>query len=515
MAISSSLGSRGLTEQSGHSIWHETVRKSVYPSFEGALSTDVCVVGAGISGLTTALLLQRDGRQVVVLEAELIGSGATGSTSAHVTHVPDVRYAKLVDQLGTDDARVFAAEARAAFRAMQDFAKRSPVPCDWSGVPAYLYTESSADAEELEQEAEAARELGVGAILTDSVPLLFPVRAAILYPGQARFHPLDYLEGLAQQFTACGGRLFERTRVSDWAENKGRVHLETDRGAVDANAAVLATHVPLGFNLLQAQVAPYQSYIVALRVRERIPDALYWDTAKPYHYLRRCLSWDEELLLVGGEDRKSGHELNPAACYSRLEAHARKRFTVRDVVQRWSAQYYEPADGLPYVGRSALSESVYVATGYSGSGLVLGTMAARVLHDGIQGRETDVSRLVAAMRIKPLAAAKKVVSENLDVAARFVGDRLRGWGRSFADVAKGDGRLVEIGGRKLAVYRDEHGALHARSPVCTHMGCIVHWNGAQRTWDCPCHGGRFSANGEVISGPPLGPLPERDLPTPE
>jgi glycine/D-amino acid oxidase-like deaminating enzyme/nitrite reductase/ring-hydroxylating ferredoxin subunit len=507
------LDSAGRPRESGRSIWHETACLSAYPALGGALSVDVCVVGAGISGLTTALLLQRGGRRVVVLEGDAVGSGATGGTSAHVTHVPDLRYAKLIDRLGNDAARVFAAEARAAFRAMHDLARRSPVDCDWSGLPAYLYAESAEDAEALEQEAEAARELGVGAILTESVPLLFPVRGAILFPGQARFHPLRYLEGLSQQFVAAGGRLFESTRVGGWSEKAGRVRIETDRGVVEAGAAVLATHVPLGLNVLQAQVAPYLSYVVALRVREQVPDALYWDMAQPYHYLRRCLGWDgEELLLIGGEDRKSGHEQDAAECYERLEAFARTRFSVRDVVERWSAQYYEPADGLPYVGRSALSESVYVATGYSGTGLVLGTLAARVLHDVIDGHETEVARLVAAMRIKPLAAARKVVSENLDVAARFVGDRLGGWSDAVDDVTRGEGRLVERAGRRLAVYRDESGALHSRSPVCSHMGCIVQWNRADRTWDCPCHGGRYSPDGEVIAGPPLSALEERDLP---
>jgi glycine/D-amino acid oxidase-like deaminating enzyme/nitrite reductase/ring-hydroxylating ferredoxin subunit len=513
LAISTSFDSAGRAREAGRSIWHDTVHKTGHPALDGAVSTDVCVVGAGISGLTTALLQQRDGRRVVVLEAETVGAGATGGTSAHVTHVPDLRYAKMTDQIGIEAARVFAAEARAAFRTMHEFARRSPVDCDWSGVPAYLYAESVEDADQLEQEAEAARELGVGAILTESLPLLFPVRAAILFPGQARFHPLNYLEGLARQFTAAGGRLFEHTRVGDWSEKGERVRIESDGGVVDAGAAVLATHVPLGLNVLQAQVAPYQSYVVALRVREQVPDALYWDMAVPYHYLRRCLGWDDqELLLVGGEDRKSGHEQDPAMCYERLEAFARTRFSVREVVERWAAQYYEPADGLPYVGRSALSERVYVATGYSGTGLVLGTLAARVLHDALHGHETEIARLVAATRIQPFAAARKVVSENLDVAVRLVGDRLAGWSGSLEGLANGEGRLVECDGHRLAVYRDESGAFHARSPVCTHMGCIVQWNRVERTWDCPCHGGRYAPNGDVIGGPPLSALEGRDLP---
>lgn len=396
MAISRSFASQ--IEASSQSIWREGARRSAYPALDASISADVCVVGGGITGLTAALLLLREGRRVALLEAEGIGAGATGATSAHVTHVPDMRYGALIDLLGVEDARVLAAEARAAFKTMQALAVASPVHCEWRAVPAYLYGECAGDAERLEREAEAARELGVGAILTDSVPLLFPVRAAILFPGQARFHPLRYLEGLARLFIAGGGNVFERTRVRDWTERGGLVRVEAERGRVEAGAAILATHDRVGLSPLQPDVVPYDSYVVALRVRDRVPDALYWDTATPYHYLRRCQGGAGEVLLVGGEDRRSDHESDPKEGYRRLVAYARARFSVTEVVQSWSARYFETADGLPYVGRSALGDNVFVATGYSGSGLVFGSLAAGVLRELIVGRETRLSRILEARR---------------------------------------------------------------------------------------------------------------------
>jgi len=505
------MSSARATPAASTSLWTETGRRDRYAPVRSTLSTDVVVVGAGITGLTSALLFQRDGRSVVVLEADEVGGGTTGSTSAHVTCVTDTRYARLRDQLGQEGAATFTMAQRYAFETLCALARGSVVPCELEQVPAYLYTESPEAVAGLEAEVEAARELGVGAALTRSCPLPFPVEAAILFPRQARFHPLNFLTGLARQFIDEGGHIFAGSRVTSLEEQNDSVVLKTAGGTVRAGSVILATHTPLGVNLVHTEVAPYCSYLVALQSERRVPDALFWDTASPYHYLRRVRQEGEDLLLLGGEDHKTGQESDPLECYRRLEDYARTRFPSSEVVRRWSSQYYEPADGLPYVGRSPFSKNVFLATGYAGTGLVQGVMAAQVLADLLQGRESDVARLVDATRLRPLAAGPKMVAENLDAAVRFVGDRVGRWDDSAVEIGRGQGGLVEVEGEKLAVYRDGQGALHARSAVCTHLGCIVHWNEAERTWDCPCHGGRFTPTGEVASGPPLAPLPERTL----
>jgi glycine/D-amino acid oxidase-like deaminating enzyme len=495
----------------GSSLWQLTAKHSPFPAVKAPFQTDVVVVGAGITGLTTALLLRREGRAVAVLEAEEVGAGATGGTSAHVTCVPDLRLAKLVERLGAENAATYMKSAREALALIQGLARGMAGPCDWATVPAYLLAESPEGENELTREAEAANTLGLRASRADSTPLPFPVAGAVLYPNQARFHPMKYLHGLARSVQDEGGQVFEHTRVRGWEEDAGVVALETDRGPVTARRVVFATHTPLGLNLVQTELTPYRSYVLALRLREHVPDALFWDTAEPYHYLRRFRGEDEELLILGGEDHKAGQDDDAFARYRSLEDCARARFTVEGVAHRWSGQYYEPADGLPYVGRSALADDVFIATGYSGNGLVQGTLAAQILADRLQGRESAVGDLLAATRIAPLSAATSVVAANLNAAARFVGDRLGNWEGSLGAIGQGEGRLVEVDGQKLAVYRDGKGVLHPRSPVCTHLGCIVGWNEIERTWDCPCHGGRFSPLGQVMSGPPLADLPSRSL----
>jgi nitrite reductase/ring-hydroxylating ferredoxin subunit len=300
--------------------------------------------------------------------------------------------------------------------------------------------------------------------------------------------------------------------VRSWDESEGVVLLRTDRGAARAGRVVLATHSPAGFNLVQVELGPYRSYVIAVRTPANLPDGLFWDTDEPYHYWRRASVHERDVVLVGGEDEKVGHDegTETEERYRRLEEYARQRIRVDEVVARWSAQYYEPADGLPYVGRSPLSKKVYIATGFSGVGLVQGTLAARILSDRIQGRPAEIGDLLDATRIRPLAAAGKVLSENLDVAAHAVKDRLVGVATSLEGLGRNDGRVIKKDGKTLAVFRDSAGTLRAVSAVCTHLGCIVHWNATEQSWDCPCHGGRFSAGGEVMDGPPTAPLaPER------
>lgn len=389
----------------GRSLWSETERQAApHPPLQGALQIDVAVVGGGITGLTCALLLQREGRRVALLEADRLGAGTTGETSAQVTSVPELGYAALIRRVGRGGAAAFVAATRAALESMESLHGRSLIPNGWARVPAYVFTESEADVSLLESEVEAARELGVAATFSRTSPLPFPVEGAVLYPGQARFHPLDYLQGLAAQLRENGGRIFEGTRVTSFEEQGPSVVVHTDRGTVTAASLVLATHVPLGLNLVQVEVAPYRSYVVVLELRGPLPDALFWDTAKPYHYFRRCHA-GKPLLLLGGEDHKAGQDPDPVERYERLEEFARVHFNVRAAVCRWASQYYEPADGLPYVGRSPMARNIYISTGYSGNGLVTGTLAAQALTDLLQGRESEMARQLSATRL-PL--------ENLD-----------------------------------------------------------------------------------------------------
>ena len=490
-----------MSEEKHESLWSD-VEMPGYPALDGDIRVDVAIVGAGITGLTAARLLVREGKRVAVLEQSKVGSGTTGGTTAHVTQVPDLRYRDLRSKFGRDDLRVVVDSSRAALELIASQVEEDAISCDFARVPAYLYTEQASEVSRLEEEVEAAHEAGMPAALVSEVPLPFPVAGAVRYEDQARFHPLSYLASLARTVHANGGRIYEETRVVDVeAGEPCRVH--TERGTVTAESVLFATHTPAGFSLLHAELEPMRSYALAARLRGGDPpDGLFFDTADPYNYTRR----QEHYLIVGGQDHKTG-EGDPEESYRALEEYVRKRWDVESIDYRWSAQFYDPPDGLPMIGRALTSGHVWLATGYSGVGMVFGTLGGMLLSDFALGRENPWAEVYRPSRIKPLAAGPHVAKLNVESAAAFVKDRFTiPKVQDLSEVPVGEGRVVEIGGERAAVYREESGAVHAVSPVCTHALCIVHWNAAEKSWDCPCHGSRFAVDGGVLEGPAVKAL---------
>jgi len=493
-------------------LWWDTVEMPEYPALDGDVRVDVAIVGAGITGLTAARLLTREGKRVAVLEQHRVGSGTTGGTTAHVTQVPDLRYRDLRSKFGRDDLRIVVDSSRAALELIASLVEEDAIPCDFARIPAYLYTEDPDEVSRLEEEVEAAHEAGMPAELVREIALPFPVAAAVRYPDQARFHPLSYLAALARTVHENGGRIFERTRVVG-VDSGEPCRVRTERGTVTADAVLFATHTPAGFSLLHAELEPLRSYVLGVRLRGGAspPDGLFFDTADPYNYTRRQGS----LLIVGGKDHKTGEDRQPEQSYRELEEYTRQRWDVESIDNRWSAQFYDPPDGLPMIGRAVTSGHVYVATGYSGTGMVFGTLGGMLLADFALGRENPWAEVYRPSRIKPLAAGPQVAKLAFETAVDFVKDRVTiPKVQDLSEVPVGEGRVVEIEGEKAAVYRDESGVAHAVSPVCTHAFCIVHWNSAEKSWDCPCHGSRFGIGGGVLEGPAVKALaPVRVKPT--
>ncbi len=504
------------TPSTTESFWKGTLPGRPFPRLAHDLHVDVAIVGGGITGLTAALLLQRAGLQVAVIEARAVAEGVTGGTTAHLTEEVDGRYAALLRRFGFETVREVASSSRAAIELIAELSREMGDACGFKRVPGYLFTEHAEQRRLLALEQRAARHAGIETVLIDDVPLPFKAVAALRFEDQAELHPREYAMLLAERIVKAGGHVFEGTRADQIADGSPAA-VVTEQGTVTASRGVfVATHAPLTKLLLQTKLAAYRSYVIAFAMERPAPAGLFWDLDDPYHYIRSARVGDADVVLVGGEDHKTGAEKETHVHYDRLIEWARARFPLTSVHYRWSAQVIEPVDGLPYIGKAPMKKAVYVATGFSGNGMTFGTLGAMMVRDAILGRENPWSSLYAPTRVKPLGGAKNFFAENVDYPAHLVGDRIKApEARSVAEVLPGEGKIVRVGGRKLAVSRDEEGRLRALSPVCTHMGCHVAFNDDEKTWDCPCHGARFDRDGRVVDGPAVKPLAAQALPEDE
>ncbi len=496
------------------SLWTDGVDPSPrHRSLRGEIQVDVAVIGSGITGITAACLLKRAGKTVAVLEARQLGAGETGRTTAHITSAIDQRYRSIVSKFGSDGAAAVHRSQEAAIARIASFVQELQIDCQFERVTGYLYAEKPEQVEAIEAEAATCKQLRIPSALTDTLPLPFPVQRALGFPDQAQFHPLRYLQALATSFEGDGCRIFEETPALD-VHDGTPCKVSTPDGAVLAEHVLVAAHVPITNRVfLHTKIAAYRTYVLALRLPGPGPRGLFWDCDDPYHYVRsQRLPDGREVLIVGGEDHKVGQRADTNEPFERLESFVRQRFGNLPVEHRWSGQIIEPVDGLPYIGKNSLSSRVYVATGYAGQGMTGGTLAAMILSDQVQGLANPYAQLYDATRIKPLAAVKEFVRENVDYPTHLVADRLRRHHHPAASLPPGEGALLTIRGERLAVYRNQAGELYALSPVCTHLGCLVNWNTAEKSWDCPCHGSRFDPAGHVLNGPAVTPLQARDLP---
>jgi glycine/D-amino acid oxidase-like deaminating enzyme len=479
----------------------------------GDAVADVVVIGGGITGATAAVLLKRSGRRVMLLDARAPGAGETARSTAHVTVVPDVRFATLTARFGQERATTALQGYAAAIDWIERATRELGIACDFARVPGHLYCDGAeAGLRELEREAEAAHELGVAATLVQEIPLPFPVRRALRFERQAQLDPLRYVGGLLAALAGDGSSVHGETRVVEVHDGDPcRVH--TERGTITCKAVVVAAHVPFTNRLLvHTKLSPHRSYVVAAET-DLPPDVgLCWDLAHPYHYWRTARVDGAPLVLVGGADHRVGEREEAESSFATLERYLAERLGRRTVRFRWSGQIIEPADGLPYAGRNSLSTRIFVATGYAGNGIAGGTLGAMVLADEVVGANDRFGEVLAATRVHPVASVAAVVRENVAAAKHMVVDRLRTLpALAVRDIGRGEGRVVQLGGKPLAVYRHPLGNLVALDAVCTHLGGLVSWNSAEQTWDCPCHGSRFGTDGCVLNGPAVDGLERRDL----
>ncbi len=489
------------------SIWQGTAGETVFPPLQGRVAADVAIIGGGITGVTLAMLLAEAGRSVVLVEARRIGEGSTGNSTGNLYEVLSEQLYTIGERWDRSVMGEVADSRREAMALVERVAGRLG-DCGFSRCPLYLYATAPAQIEVVEKEYEAALQLGLAARLEEGATPVPSLRALIL-DNQAQIHPLAYVQRLAQQIASPQCRIFEQSPAVAIDEKMHSVH--TAQGSIRARDIVLATHTPKGIYLVQAEMVPRREYGIGLRLASgNYPDGIFWGMGDYRHSVRSLRAGNDHYLILVGEDHKTGQH-DAADAFARLEGFARRKFDVGTVDFRWSAQHYHPADGLPYIGASHGSE-VHIATGFGTNGLTWGTLAATVIADRILGRDNRWAHLYRANRLLPMKAAKGALEENLSVAKSFIRDYTTRPQTALDGIPVGGGALVEVDGQKLAVHRDESGTLSALSPVCTHMKCMVHWNGAERTWDCPCHGSRFDVEGRVIEGPALAPLARKPLP---
>jgi glycine/D-amino acid oxidase-like deaminating enzyme/nitrite reductase/ring-hydroxylating ferredoxin subunit len=495
--------------------WMASASPPAFGKLDQDVTVDVAVVGGGITGLTTAWLLATAGRRVAVFERDRCAVHDTGHTSAHLTMVTDTRLSELARKLGRDHARAVWDGGLAAIAQIDQIVRERQIDAGFAWVDGYLHApiDGDPDPEALRGEAAAASDLGFDAEYIDATP--FVDRPGVRFSGQARIHPRKYLAGVAAAVVDAGGRVYEHSEVGAFRDSPRS--LSVNGRTVSCADIVIATHNPLvgvadlaGAALFQTKLALYSTYVVAGRAEPgRVPDALFWDTANPYHYLRVEPQGEFDVVILGGEDHKTGQESDTERCYRRLEQRLTALVPGLELTHRWSGQVIETPDGLPYIGASA--DHQYSATGFSGNGLTFGTLAAMMTADAILGRRNPWAALFDTGRKALRSGLWDYLKENADYPYYMIRDRFAGAeGRSLREVKRGEGKIIERHGEKAAVYRDPSGEVVIRSATCTHMGCVVAWNPAERTWDCPCHGSRFTPAGEVVAGPAESPLPAVD-----
>ena len=505
---------------SGHhlSYWIDSVDPIKFKPLENDCNADVIIVGAGIAGMSVAYNLVKSGRKVIVLEDGYVGSGETGRTTAHLVNAVDDFYTFIEKYHGEEGARITAESHTEAINFIERVIKEEGIDCDFKRLDGYLFLHPTDEKETLEKELEATHRAGIKTELLQTTPgLAIDEGLCLHYPEQGQFHPMKYLKGLTEAFIKMGGEIYTETHVKEIKENE----LKANDYTVKAKDIVVATNTPINdLVTMHTKQWPYRTYVIGVKIpKDTVKHALWWDTGDqdskwitmPYKYIR-LQNMDEEydLVICGGEDHRTGQADDEGILeedrYNVLIEWVQKHFPLcQEVVYKWSGQILEPLDAVAYIGKNPGNDHVYIVTGDSGNGMTHGTIAGILLTDLINGKENSWAKLYDPSRIT-LKVAGNYLKEATNMAVQYT-DWVSGSVRdSTKDIPMGEGAIMSFGGKKIAVYRDESGALHSYTAICPHLGCVVQWNADEKSFDCPCHGSRFTCNGEMINGPAVSNL---------
>jgi len=490
------------------SYWLASCEIPEYPALSGTIETDIAVIGGGITGITTAYLLAKEGRQVVLVTSGQLIGGTTGYTTAKVTAQHDLIYDEYIRHFGAEKAGLYYRANREALEFVAGLVEKEAIACDFTREDAYMYAVTEAGADKIRKEYAAYQRLGIPGEVVAKLPLNIAVRSAIVMKGQARFHPVPYLVHLVKEFVRMGGQVHEHTTVNKVEEGEPTRAIVREGVEIVCRELVSAAHFPVpdsGFFF--ARLYAENSYVLATRIPGELPPGMYLSVEDPKRSVRAVDYGGERLLLIGGESHKTGQSPCTIKHYEALEAWARETFGEVEFPYRWSTNDFTTTDNLPYIGRlNDKKPHSYVATGYRKWGMTSGTAAALLLTDMLMGRDNTYEDLYSPSRLQLNPDVKNLLVQNADVAAHLVAGKLEWPNRMAEDLGPDEGALLRIDGKKTAAYRDPKGKLHLVDATCRHMGCEVEWNVADRTWDCPCHGSRYDYLGQVIEGPAAKPL---------
>lgn len=503
-----------ISNNSGHSqsLWMEVLLPS-FPTLDSNMNTDVCIVGAGIVGLTCAYTLAKEGKSVIVIDQGPVAGGQTARTTAQLTWALDERYYNLEKFFGEEGARLAAESHSAAIDYIEKIVGDEDIDCDLERVDGYLFLSPDDSKDVLDKEFLAIQKTGRQIVKAARAPFSssFNTGPCLHFPRQAQFHILKYIKGLVKAILKYGGKIFCNTHVSHFEENSSCLTTTSSGSKITSNSVIVATDSPVNNRFyIHTKQAPYRTYVIGASIpKGSVPKGLYWDTADPYHYIRiQKHSSDHQLdwLIVGGEDHKTGQDQQVDLKYIHLEEWAKELFPmIRKIEYRWSGQVFEPIDSLAFIGKNPGDKNIYIATGDSGNGMTHGTIAGMLIPDLILGKANPWKSLYDPSR-KTLAAAPKFIQETLNVVKQYGDWFTPGEIKEIEMLSADEGIILREGLKKIAVYKDKQNTIHVNSAFCPHLGGCVRWDPGEKSWDCPCHGSRFNGVGEVMNGPAIDNL---------
>lgn len=499
------------------SIWESYPLAGSFEPLHGDITADVAIIGGGITGITAAQLLRDSGLRVAVLEAMQVGAANTGHSTGNLYVAVEEGFDVIQSKYNTDDLKTVIAARGEALRLIENNVNQYAPDCDFRKVNWYSYSVNEENVSKLKKIFKAGQDADAPITELEPDELPFEYEYGIKMTGQAQFNPLRYIQQMAKSLEGNNCRIFEDTRVTEIEDDRDDelIKVTTTKGYVLAKYVIHATHTPKGVFLdYHSLLGTYREYGIAAKLKSgNYPEGTFWGyyNANDRYSIRSYEHEGEKYIVVVGQPHEVGQKEDNIENVQNLEKFLKEHFDVSEITNRWGGQNYKPADGLPYIGRSRKGSNVFIATGFSTDGLIYGALSAIIIRDMIEGKETEYTRLFDSTRHNPLKAAGKFIKENAGNAAEVFKDYILCHDSKLEDIPLGGGRVVEFDGHKVAVFNSESGEMKACSAICTHLGCVVHWNMAEKTWDCPCHASRFTTDGDIIEGPALKPLQKIDI----